>query len=105
MSCMIVLHIVFVTQQSKSSCTASVYGTDHFIFRGGVGAGIFLNEIVFFAPTGAKKNVFDKVKNKKFVLHSVRVLEALFPGNYKGVQITQNLQCMKHVDLLLQAVY
>ena len=65
------------------------------------GAGIFLKKIVCF-PTGAKKiKVFNEVKNKKFVLHSVKFFEALFPGCYKGLQITQNLTCIKHVDLLL----
>ena len=42
-----------------------------------------------------------EVKNKKFVLHSVYFFKALFPGSYKGLQITQNLTCIKHVDLLL----
>ena len=39
--------------------------------------------------------------NKNFVLHSVYFFEALFPGSYKVLQITQNLTCIKHVDLLL----
>ena len=42
-----------------------------------------------------------KLKNKKFVLLSVNFFKALFPGSYKGLQITQNLTCIKHVDLLL----
>ena len=41
------------------------------------------------------------LKIKKFVLHSVFFFEALFPGSYKDLQITQNLTCIKHVDLLL----
>ena len=41
-----------------------------------------------------------EVKNEKFVLHSVNFFEALFPGSCKGLQITQNLTCKKHVDLL-----
>ena len=40
-------------------------------------------------------------KKKKFVLHSVNFFKALFPGSYKGLQITHNLTCIKHVDLLL----
>ena len=77
-------------------------GTDHLIFSGG--AGIFLKKIVCF-PKGAKKNVFNEVKNKKFVLHSVNFfakpfsLEAI---KAKGLQITQNLTCIKH---FWQAVY
>ena len=41
-----------------------------------------------------------KIKNKKYVLHSVNFFKALFPGSYKGLQITQNLTCIKHVDLI-----
>ena len=44
-------------------------------------------------------NVFNQVKNKKFVLHSVNFVEGLFPGNYKGLQITQKLTCRKRVVL------
>ena len=55
---------------------------------------------VFFSNRNKKINVF-KEKNKKFVLHSVKFFEALFSGSYKGLQITQNLTCIKHVDLLL----
>ena len=69
-----------------------------FDIRGGGGAGIFLKKIVCF-PTGAKKNVFNEVKNKNLVLHSVYFIKAFFPGSYKGLQITQNLTCIKHVDL------
>ena len=79
---------------------------DKFILRNGPfdiqgrGAGIFLKKIVCF-PTGAKKiNVFNEVKNKKFSSFSV-FFEAFFHGSYKGLQITQNLTCIKHVDLLL----
>ena len=64
------------------------------------GSGIFLKKIVCF-PTGVKNNVFNEVKNKKFVLHSVNLFEALSPGSYKGLQIIQKLSCIKHVDLLL----
>ena len=44
------------------------------------GAGIFLKKIVCF-PIGVKiiKNVFNKVKNKKFVLHSVIFFQSPFP--------------------------
>ena len=38
---------------------------------------------------------------KKFVFHSAKQFQALFPGSYKGLQTTQKLSCMKHVDLLL----
>ena len=33
----------------------------------------------------------NEVKDKKFVLHSVNLFDALFPGSYKGLQITQKL--------------
>ena len=74
---------------------------DHLIFRGGGGWGVwdFFEKIVFF-PTGANK-LFKEVKNKKFVFHSVNMFEAVFPGSYKSLQITQKLSCIKHVDLLL----
>ena len=42
-----------------------------------------------------------KLKIKKFILHSVNLFETLFPGSYKGLQIPQNLTCIKHVNLLL----
>ena len=45
--------------------------------------------------------VFNEVKNKKFVPYSANFFEALFPGSYKGLRITQKLTCIKHVDLLL----
>ena len=38
---------------------------------------------------------------KKFVLYSVKFFEAHFPWSYKGLQIVQNLTCIKYVDLLL----
>ena len=57
-----------------------------FDIQGG-GGWDFLKKIVCF-PTGAKKNVFNEVKNKKFVLHSVYFFEAFFPGSYKDLQIT-----------------
>ena len=60
------------------------------------GLGFFSLKIVCF-PTG----LFNKVKNKKFVLHSVYFFEAFFPGSYKDLHITQNFTCIKHVDLLL----
>ena len=31
----------------------------------------------------------------------MNLLEELFPRNYKCLQITQNLACIKHVDLVL----
>ena len=33
--------------------------------------------------------------------HSEYFFEAFSPGSYKGLQITQNLTCINHVDLLL----
>ena len=71
-----------------------------FDIRGGGGGWDFFEKIFCF-PTGAKKlNVFTEVKNKKFVLHLVNFFEALFPRSCKGLQVTQNLTCIKHVDLL-----
>ena len=51
-------------------------------------------------PYRREKNK-NKNKNKKFVVHSANFFEALLPQSYKGLQITQNLTCTKHVDLLL----
>ena len=51
--------------------------------------------------TGVKKIKCLQFKNKKFVLHSVNLFEALSPVSYKGLQITQKLSCINHVDLLL----
>ena len=31
----------------------------------------------------------------------MKIFEALFPWSHKGLQISQNLTCIKHVDLLL----
>ena len=45
-----------------------------------------------------------KFKIKKFVFHSVNFFEAIFPRRYKGLQKTQNLTCIKHVDLLLASI-
>ena len=60
---------------------------------------IFLKKKCLFPYKSEKKsNVINEVKNKKFVLHSMNFSEALFPGSYKGLQITQNLTCIKHVD-------
>ena len=70
----------------------SILGKDHLIFSWG-GWYFFL-----------KKNSYRSEKNqinKKFVLHSLNLFEALFPGIYKVLQITLKLSCMKHVDLLL----
>ena len=77
-------------------------GTDHLLFsiRGG-GAGFFLLNSSFPNRSEKKLYVFNEVKNKTFVLHSVIFFKALFPGSYKGLQIKQNLTCIKHVDLLL----
>ena len=44
------------------------------------------------------------LKIKKYSLFS-EFFEAFFPGSYKGLQITQKLSCIKHVNLLLAAVY
>ena len=44
------------------------------------GAGIFLKKIVRF-PLGAKKLKIE-VENKKFVLHSVNIFEALFSRSH-----------------------
>ena len=87
-----------ITKKNHSPTTSNGPPLSGLIFRG---AGIFLEKIVCF-PTGVKKfNVFNKVKSKKFVLHSVNFFKALFPGSYKGLQITQSLTCIKHDDLLL----
>ena len=48
-------------------------------------------------PYRSEKNKMSLTKNKKCVLHSVN----LFPGSYKGLQITQKLSCIKHIGLLL----
>ena len=40
-----------------------------------------------------------KIKNLFFI--QLIFFEAFLPGSYKGLQITQNLTCVKHVDLLL----
>ena len=59
-------------------------GTDHLIFRGGLG---FFEKNSLFPNRGEKnKNVFNEVKNKNLVLHSVYFFEAFFPGSYKGWQ-------------------
>ena len=77
-----------------------VLGTDHLIFGGGW--DFFEKNSLFPVSVQVRKksNVFNEVKNKKFVLHSVNFFKALFPQSYKGLQITQNLKCIKHVDLL-----
>ena len=65
-----------------------------FNIQGGEGVWDILKKIVGF-PTGAKKNKMSSMKlKKKFVLHSMNFFEALFPGSYKGLQITQKLSCM-----------
>ena len=46
-------------------------------------------------PYRTEKNKMSLMKLK------VNFFEALFPGSFKGLQITQNLTCTKHVDLLL----
>ena len=53
-----------------------------------------INTFVSLQERKKLKNIFNEVKNKKFVLHSVNVFEALFPGSYKGWQITQKLTCV-----------
>ena len=64
----------------------------------GRGWDFFEKKIVCF-QTGAKKiNVLNQVK-KKIVFHSVNFVKVLFPGSYKGLQITQKLTCIKRVDL------
>ena len=74
--------------------------TDHLIFGGGEGFGKFF----LYPNRSEKKNVFNEVKNKKVFLHSVNFFEALFTGKYKGLEITQYLTCVKHVDLLLASI-
>ena len=62
---------------------------NHLFLECGGMAGIFLKKIVCF-PTG--KN---KVKLKIKVCPSFsEFFEALFPGSYKGLQITLNLTCI-----------
>ena len=69
-----------------------------FIIQGG--AGIFLKKIVCF-PTGEKKIM----SSTKLKIKSLFFIQSLFSKPFKGLQITQNLTCIKHVDLLLAAVY
>ena len=73
---------------------------DHLIFRG---LGFFDKNGLF--PNRSEKNKMSskKLKNKKFIVHSVNFFKTLSPGSYKDLQITQNLTCIiiKHVDLLL----
>ena len=59
----------------------------------------FFEKNSLFPNRCEKINVLNQVKNKKFVLHSVNFVKALFPGSYKGLQITQKLTCIKRVDL------
>ena len=43
-----------------------------------------------------------KIKSLFFVLHSVKFFRNPFSlGAIKSLQVTQNLTCIKHVDLLL----
>ena len=70
---------------------------DHLIFRGGGGWDFF--EINSLFPYRREKNKISSMKLKTFVLHLVNFVEALYPGSYKGLQITQKLTCIKHVDL------
>ena len=48
----------------------------------------FLKKIICFSTCiGVKKsNVFNEVKNKKLVLHSVNLFQAFFPGSYKVLE-------------------
>ena len=68
-----------------------------FDIRGG-GWDFFEKNSLFLDKS--EKNVFNEVKNKKLILHSVNFFKALFLGSYKGLQITQNLTYIKHVDQL-----
>ena len=54
-----------------------------FDIQGG-GVWDFLN--FFSLPEQKKINVFNKVKNITFVLHSVYLFEAIYPGSYKSLQ-------------------
>ena len=56
----------------------------------------FLN-ILF--PRRSDKNKMSSIKLK--IQFSEFFFESLFPGSYKGLQITQKLTCIKHVVLLL----
>ena len=42
-----------------------------------------------------------KLKIKSLFFIELIFFKALFPVSYKGLQITHNLICIKHVDLLL----
>ena len=44
-----------------------------------------------------------KVKNKNLGIQCI-LSKPFFPGSYKGLQITQNLTCIKHVDLIASSV-
>ena len=74
------------------------------------GAGIFLKKIVCF-PLDAKKNVLKEVENKKFVLHSVNIFEALFSRSYlMFANITEFnmyffIQCVAFVFLMLMCFF
>ena len=54
-------------------------------------------------PYRSEKNKMSSMKLKINSLFFIQqfFFEALFPQNYKDLQITQNLTCIKHVDLLL----
>ena len=94
--------IIIIMSASQRPCQNFKLRTDHLIFRGG--GWEFFEKIVCF-PTGAKKlNVFNEVKSKKFVLHSLHLFEAIFPRSCKGLQITQKLSCLKHADLILASI-
>ena len=71
-----------------------------FDIKGG-GAGIFFKNSLF--PYRSEKN---KMSSTKLKINSLFIIQQIFskpfiPQSYRGWQITQNLTCKKHVDLLL----
>ena len=76
-------------------------GTGHLIFRGGGGWDFFEKNSLF--PYMSKKNKMSSTKlkiNSLFFIQQI-FLKPFFPQSYRGLQITQNLTCKKHVVLLL----
>ena len=73
-----------------------------FGIQGGGEAGILLKKNSLF-PNRSEKNKMSSMKLKINSLFFIQryFFKALFPGNYKVLQITQYLTCIEHVDLLL----
>ena len=79
-------------------CHETFLGTDHLIFGGGV-AGILLKKIVCF-PTGVKKmKCLNKVKNKRFVLHSVNFSKPFSLGAIKVCGEINNCQRLELIQV------